>query len=156
MKLNVQKPHHLQRCAVELTSSEGLQIGCTGDVPLSRNVKFEVSHTEPFSSTATVVRVLADITSTDHQIVIASPWSSKPISVALSFTSPLSASMRLHTVTHRKFVWVNLVGQRDVSLFVDLPKLSFGNDIKVVDYNIPLSQVSFLGKICVVWNGMRC
>lgn len=141
---------------MELTSSEGLRIGCTHDVLLSRNVKFEVTHTEPFSSTTMVVRVLADIMSTDHQVVITSPWSSKPISVALSFTSPLSASMRLHTVKHRKFIWVNLVGQRDVSLFVDLPKLSFGNDMKVVDYNIPLSQVSVPGHCshCVERCGM--
>lgn len=98
----------------------------------------------------TPIRILADIFSQDQQVTISWAWSTKPIPVHLSFTPPLTSAVRLHTVKHRKFVQVTLMGKCDMVLNVDLPKLSFGDDVKVIDYNVPSSQVSSYARFIFV------
>lgn len=112
------------------------------DAPLQSSIDVAIEQVEPFSKIVTPIRILADIFSQDQQVTISWPWSPKPIPVQLSFTCPLSCWVKLHTIKHRKFVQVTLEGQCDMVLNVDLPKLSFGEDVKVIDYNVPSSQVS--------------
>ncbi|KAI4467519.1 epilepsy holoprosencephaly candidate 1/tmem1 [Holotrichia oblita] len=126
---------------VKLITSRGLYIQHLEDVPLQNSIDIAIQQIEPFSKMVTPIRILADIFSQDQQVTISWAWSTKPIPVHLSFTPPLTSSVRLHTVKHRKFVQVTLTGKCDMVLNVDLPKLNFGEDVKVVDYNVPSSQI---------------
>lgn len=84
---------------------------------------------------------MADLLTKDHQVSINCPWANKPINVKLSFTPPLTASWRLHTVKFKKFVQISVVGQYDKSIYVKNPQLNVGDVCKVVDNNSNSSQV---------------
>ncbi|KAJ8924392.1 hypothetical protein NQ315_007188 [Exocentrus adspersus] len=112
---------------IKLTASPGLTLQVIPDEPLVSALEFEVGENIRFTSTRTRLRILADMLSKDHQVTIHCPWTTKPILVPLNFTPPLTAGWRLHTVLHRKFVQVSVVGQCESDLIIDQAVLKTGN-----------------------------
>lgn len=105
-------------------------------------LEIEIGERVPFTSTRTRLRVLADLLTRDHQVSIMCPWNSKAMVVKLSFTPPLTATWRLHTVQHRKFVQVQVTGQCDQPLYVENPQITTADTCRVVEFNSKSSQVS--------------
>ncbi|XP_022909829.2 trafficking protein particle complex subunit 10 [Onthophagus taurus] len=139
-------------CVVKLIGSRGVSIQHNLDAPLQSTIEIPIEQTEPEQKTVTTLRVLADQFSKDQQITIRWPFSQKPIPVALSFTTPMSCTMRLHTARHRKFVQISVTGQCDLQLTVTTPKLLLGDGINVITHNIPSSQIITNGiSISFMW-----
>ncbi|KAL3287860.1 hypothetical protein HHI36_002317 [Cryptolaemus montrouzieri] len=120
---------------IRLNASRGLSLQIEPEAALTSSCEFEVGHQEMFSSTRRKLRVLADMLSKDQQVSIICPWLAKPIVVSLSFTPPLTSSWKLHTVKHRKFLLINLMGQCHTDLIVGRPKLVVGKEREIVDKN---------------------
>lgn len=125
-----------EKIKVLLKSSSGLSI--CGDVvnggEFGNSLEITIEETRPYSTTVASIRVLAEVPSKDHQVTIICPWSSKSLPVTLSFAPPLKISWRLHTVKHRKYVQITVVGQCDRDLSIGDSSLTV-SDNKVVPFH---------------------
>lgn len=129
---------------IKLTASSGLTFQVEANEALANSIEIEVGEKPTFSSTKVSLRVFADLHSKDHQVTIQVPWTTKPILVPLTFSPPMSTTWRLFTISHRKFVQVNVVGQCENSLIVESPQLKI-KDIPVHSNNCDSSLIIYNG-----------
>ncbi|KAK4885083.1 hypothetical protein RN001_001354 [Aquatica leii] len=117
---------------IKLTSSRGMTIQHIPEEPLLSSLEIPIKNTDPYNVTNIPLRVFAEPSSSEHQVTLICPWSSKPVPVMLSFNSLLTVSWKLHTVQHRKFIHITVIGQTDQKFELSSSRLDIRDQVKAV------------------------
>ncbi|XP_065168846.1 trafficking protein particle complex subunit 10 isoform X2 [Atheta coriaria] len=130
-----------ENCTIKMAASLGLTLQYGGDEnEFVTSIEVPLTHSEPFTTSSTAIRVLADTPSKEHQVTISCPWSTRAIPLVFDFSSPMSATWRLFTVQHRKFIQITLTSQCERAFTVVGDELLFNNNVNVTGFNDFSSQ----------------